>query len=421
MSSARLIEKDDIIMSLRDWRQALRTPPAYRVGNSTLRIQTQFVIVIAVLGLVVLLVLHTISSKETQKIVSYGLNGESYRDSFKSRTNHLNGVSSVFSESYNATYPLTPPITTPGGIKYRIGIISDLDTDSKSKLESNTWISYFMKGFLIWNPVSNTVTITWDRTDPIQLKTTFGQNGRGMELSELVVFNGKLLSFDDRTGLVYDISVESNTAYPWVLLMDGNGRTSKGFKSEWATVKDQKLYVGSMGKEWTTSGGELVNLNPMWVKAVTTAGEVKHLDWEDNYKTLRRAMDVEFPGYVIHESGVWSSVHRRWFFLPRRLSKLRYNDETDEHMSTNILLSTDQYFTKVQVTYIGDVIATHGFSSFKFVPGTDDTVIVALKSEENKGKTATYIMVFHIDGKILYPETKVADLKYEGIDRKSVV
>lgn len=234
MSSARLIEKDDIIMSLRDWRQALRTPPAYRVGNSTLRIQTQFVIVIAVLGLIVLLVLHTISSKETQKIVSYGLDGESYRDSVKSRINHLNGVaSSVLNEGYyNATYPLTPPITTPGGIKYRIGMISDLDTDSKSKLESNTWISYFMKGFLIWNPISNTVTITWDRTDPVQLKTTFGQNGRGMELSELVVFNGKLLSFDDRTGLVYDISIESNTAYPWVLLMDGNGRTSKGKKQK---------------------------------------------------------------------------------------------------------------------------------------------------------------------------------------------
>lgn len=69
-----------------------------------------------------------------------------------------------------------------------------------------------------------------------------------------------------------------------------------------------------------------------------------------------------------------------------------------------------------QVTYIGDVIATHGFSSFKFIPGTDDTLIVALKSEENKGKTATYVMVFHIDGKILYPETKVADLKYEGLE-----
>lgn len=51
-------------------------------------------------------------------------------------------------------------------------------------------------------------------------------------------------------------------------------RISKGFKSEWATVKDQTLYVGSMGKEWTTEDGLFQNYNPMFVKAVTTKGEV---------------------------------------------------------------------------------------------------------------------------------------------------
>lgn len=93
-----------------------------------------------------------------------------------------------------------------------------------------------------------------------------------MELSELVVFNGKLLTFDDRTGLVYVI--EKDNTYPWLLLMDGDGKTSKGFKSEWATVKDQVLYVGSMGKEWTTSSGDFENNNPMFVKAITVHGEV---------------------------------------------------------------------------------------------------------------------------------------------------
>lgn len=76
-------------------------------------------------------------------------------------------------------------------------------------------------------------------------------------------------------------------------------------------------------------------------------------------------------------------------------------------------MRTDKLF---QVTYIGEIIPTHGFSSFKFLPGTDDSVIVALKSEEEKGRSATYITAFHVDGKILYPETKVADLKYEGLE-----
>ncbi len=49
-----------------------------------------------------------------------------------------------------------------------------------------------------------------------------------MELSELVVFNGALLGFDDRTGTVYQIDIASKFAYPWVLLVDGHGRVAKG-------------------------------------------------------------------------------------------------------------------------------------------------------------------------------------------------
>lgn len=70
-----------------------------------------------------------------------------------------------------------------------------------------------------------------------------------------------------------------------------------------------------------------------------------------------------------------------------------------------------------QAKRIGDISPTHGFSSFKFVPNTHDRLIVALKSEENQGKTASYIMAFDIDGTILLPETKIdGDFKFEGIE-----
>ena len=49
-----------------------------------------------------------------------------------------------------------------------------------------------------------------------------------MELSELVIFNGKLYSVDDRTGVVYQI--ENGKVVPWVILSDGNGGETKGFK-----------------------------------------------------------------------------------------------------------------------------------------------------------------------------------------------
>lgn len=69
-----------------------------------------------------------------------------------------------------------------------------------------------------------------------------------------------------------------------------------GFKAEWATVKDDLLYVGSMGKEWTTSQGVYVNHNPMWVKVISPDGEVSHIDWESKYLALRRAVNIDFPG-----------------------------------------------------------------------------------------------------------------------------
>ncbi|XP_026679656.1 soluble calcium-activated nucleotidase 1 [Diaphorina citri] len=141
---------------------------------------------------------------------------------------------------------------------------------------------------------------------------------------------------------------------------------SSGFKSEWATVKDETLYIGGMGKEWTSTTGEFLSYDPMWVKAVSNTGQVMHLNWTSNYMTLRRSLNIEFPGYMIHESGVWSEYHQRWFFLPRRSSHFKYDEVTDERMATNVLLSTDSNFTNVMVTYIGEVIPTHGYSSFFF-------------------------------------------------------
>ena len=73
-------------------------------------------------------------------------------------------------------------------------------------------------------------------------------------------------------------------------------------------------------------------------------------------------------------------------------------------------------FEKILMSRIGPFNPTHGFSSFKFVPGTDDNVIVALKSEEDNGKIASYIMAFTLDGDIIMDEMKVGDNKYEGVE-----
>lgn len=69
-----------------------------------------------------------------------------------------------------------------------------------------------------------------------------------------------------------------------------------GFKAEWLAVKDEHLYVGGLGKEWTTTEGEFVNNNPEWVKVVGFKGDVQHENWVPKYTSLKLAAGIEPPG-----------------------------------------------------------------------------------------------------------------------------
>jgi len=164
-------ESESIIMSLREWRQALRAPPTYRIGNSSFRINTKHFMILILFGISVLLILY------------YGFSSSSQNDVFSySFTVHPGDRTFT----YNSTYPLTKPVRTPTGITYRIGVISDLDTNSLSKKDENTWISYLQRGYLIWNPSMSSVTVSWDKTW-VQLESSMSQGGRGK--IELLLFD----------------------------------------------------------------------------------------------------------------------------------------------------------------------------------------------------------------------------------------
>uniref|UniRef100_A0A1B6KAN7 Apyrase n=1 Tax=Graphocephala atropunctata TaxID=36148 RepID=A0A1B6KAN7_9HEMI len=321
---------------------------------------------------------------------------------------------------YNSKYPLTPPVATEHGFKYRIGLINDADVTSK--VSNGTWASQFKTGYLEWRPKqgeAGEVVFEWDEGEPVKFTTHFGYEGRGMELSDLIVYDGRLLTFDDRTGLVFELDLESNMAIPWIYLGAGNGKTTKGQKSEWATKRDNLLYVGSSGNE-LAKNGVVKNKDLMWIKVITPEGLVTHEDWEQRYDALRKQVGVQFPGSLVHESALWSDVHQRWFFMPLRKLDGPYNPQTYPHLSTNILLSADANFQDIKNMTVGDVHEDHGFCSFKFIPGTNDTVAIALKSEDQlvdgKLRYSTHIMVFHIDGTVIQDELRVSDLKFEGVE-----
>lgn len=105
-----------------------------------------------------------------------------------------------------------------------------------------------------------------------------------------------------------------------------------------------------------------------------------------------------------------------FFFL---IIYLRYNETRDEHMGCNLLISADEDFNNIDTVPLesSNVQPTHGFSSFKFIPGTDDRIIIAIKTEELNGKTSTFITAFDIYGKTVLAEQRVeTELKYEGFE-----
>ncbi|XP_059168964.1 soluble calcium-activated nucleotidase 1-like [Physella acuta] len=395
------VDDDDINMlssspypsTVHEWTKAIRRPTSYRVGNARFHLKPRVVAYAGLFSASILILLVLFMPKASNTVVC---------DSGKQ----------LYDKQFDPTYPLTNPVRTVEGTIYKIGLITDLDTDSKSKEKKSTWISYYRVGNLSLSENKDSVKVKLGQ--PKVLVSNFAAGDRGMELSELVIFNGKLYTVDDRTGIIYEII--DNTVVPWVILADGNGKNSKGFKCEWATVKDQRLYVGGLGKEWTTETGEVVNLNPQWVKSIGISGDVEHMDWHDKYDALRAKTGTLLPGYIIHESGVWSDVHKKWFFLPRRASTESYDEKQDERRATNLLFVVDEHFEDIRVEKIGMINPTHGFSSFKFIPGTGDNIIVALKSEEDNGKIASYILAFDLNGNILMPEMKIGDVKYEGIE-----
>lgn len=208
------VDDDDIKMlsspypsTVHEWTKAIRRPTSYRVGNARFHLKPRVVLYGTMFSASVIILLIVFMPKAPPLVPC---------DSGRTSLVH----------SFDPTYPLTNPLKTPDGIIYRIGLITDLDTDSKSKEKKTTWFSYYRLGNLTLSENRDSITVKF--AQPQVLVSNIAAGDRGMELSELVTFNGKLYSVDDRTGIVYQI--DQNMVIPWVILSDGDGKANKGTK-----------------------------------------------------------------------------------------------------------------------------------------------------------------------------------------------
>ena len=200
------VDEDDVRMlsstyppSVNDWMKAIRRPTQYRVGNARVQLKPRVVLYALMLSVAVLVLLIMVIPRPVRQPC---INQD---------------------DVYDSTYPLTKPRVTTSSKVFKIALVTDLDTSSKAE-KTFTWYSYFRTGNLTLPNDHSSVSVKLD--GPVVLESTLSQGGRGMELSELVVFNGKLYTVDDRTGVVYEIV--DKKVVPWVVLPDGDGKTNKG-------------------------------------------------------------------------------------------------------------------------------------------------------------------------------------------------
>ena len=298
-------------------------------------------------------------------------------------------------------------------------IISDLDQASSVEGKKPNFRAVLQHGTLQYSAATHRFAVRWGEAHDIL--SPHNEAGRGMELSELEVWNGKLYSCDDRTGILYEIMNPHGSnpaAVPRGIMMEGNGDTSKGFKCEWMTVKDGHLLAGSFGKEYTNPDGSVKNRNNNWLKSFSPTLALTHVDWNAEFDAMRKKFGYEYPAYLLHETGLWSSLRRQWLFMPRRVSKEPYTEDVDERMGSNMVIVGDESMTSFTSFTAGKVVPTHGFSSAAWVPGSQQGIVLALKSEERAADEhqTTFIMAFDMQGNVLMEESEIpGNVKFEGL------
>jgi soluble calcium-activated nucleotidase 1 len=345
-------------------------------------------------------------------------------------------LSSTFAGAFNPGYFSVEDSVQQPNTVFRFAAVTDLDqlslvVDGKNS-KKTSFRSVLLPGVITYIPETNRYTLQMEEPTR-ELITKHNEAGRGAEFSELTIYNNRLLTFDDRTGGVFEIlnkpDGKSSFVVPRFVITEGEGDTDKGMKWEWATVKNGELYMGSMGKEYTNRDGSVANTNNLWVSILNGRGEIRRVDWEPKFTFVREQLGAKSPGYVVHEAINWSPHLKKWVFAPRRISSDVYDDVLDEKRGSNKLVLVDESFTKadiVEVKMANSKDGLHGFSSFAFVPGTKDRHALALRSVEDNCagddldvcKQRSYFVIFDVlTGEVLMDEVQIEEpMKYEGVE-----
>jgi soluble calcium-activated nucleotidase 1 len=364
-------------------------------------------------------------------------------------------LKAMYPDSLTAAVPHTRACD-PGSRQYTLLVVADQDEGAFNRttgdLQSTLRRGTLCESRASPNAPDPSFSVSW--AAGVALHSRLSLAGRGMELSTLSWFGGRLLSCDDRTGIIYEL--RGGMAHPrHILSADIPGGQ---FKCEWAAVRRGLLYIGGIGRPFripvnvddpaagfTSAGNDMV-------VSIDTSGAVSYHNFSAVYSKLCRAAGCGLRGYATHEAAVWVEGEHAgdgmWIFAPRRVSAEPFDEVLDEVRGGHFII---QYVMAgghdgsldgggelhgghaVVARFAGGVGAggvgggdeggdntgrgePRGISEIRPLPGSPD-ILVALKTEEVGGHVASFLSVMRTDGTVLMPDVQVADgLKFEGLE-----
>jgi len=360
----------------------------------------------------------------------------------------------MYSEAHAASL-LQTARCRPGSRQYTLLLVADQDegaaNQSTGDLQSTLRRGVLCESTDDHHSTDPSFSVVW--ADSVTLNSRLSLAGRGMELSTLTWFGDRLLSCDDRTGIIFEI--RGGSAQPRHILTS----TTPGgqFKCEWAAVRRGLLYIGGIGRPFripvdpnNPAAGYKVGGNDM-VVSIDTAGTISYHNFSAVYGELCRAAGCGPNGYLTHEAAAWIEGSKggdgMWIFAPRRFSVEPFDEVMDEMRGGHSILryivpgghdgaldgggngagrasavrfASDRSDSSMS-TGGPDGFDPRGISSIRQLPGSTE-ILVALKTEEVGGRVASYLSVMRSNGQILLPDVLVAEgFKFEGLELSSAM
>lgn len=320
--------------------------------------------------------------------------------------------------------------SSPPALRMEWDVLFVTDKDHLSRHPSTfEWAAGITVATLRLDPVAFTFSLQFNQTLSISSQVAYAN--RSMELSAMEFFRGHLMAFCDRSGIQFYLDLFRRQGYVKTMIRNGDGLQVTPFKTEWATIKDDHLFVGGTGKEWTTAENVVLNEHMKWVKQIDQDGRIINVNWKYVYDKLREISNTSYPGYIVHESVSFNHRRRQWVFVPRRMSTLPYSDPIDIRMGANTLFLVSEDFRKIEMRTVGPLETDWGFTCIKPILFSNEYLAahpelldyyLGIKAKESLNENGESIhegsklVVFDLEGNLHSEFHTLHDTdKYEGI------